>query len=354
MDYLRGSEQIYREMIYNYENFNTTRYVFADDTFNDSEEKIAMMLSLSKRLPFDLNYWGYIRLDLLNAKPHLVQPLFDSGLRAMFCGIESWNPATGRIIGKSADAHKHIKAVKHLRSVGGSDLDITGSFIVGLPEETVQSQLRTFELMDHPDFDVDNIVVHRLWLSNPKFVNPLFQSKIARDYKSYGYEITEALDEFLIWKNPHMDWHQAGDLVKHAEEKVGRTPNTGLNEMLWHSGISLWSSEQDKTTALSNQSYFQYHIMSNRQKYARELRRLIKHHWDLDGSALAPVWHYSELLAAWQEFYAQIRDPAWPDCQFPEQIPDLPEAILAEIATTHVKPNSIAGYLFKHHAQRPG
>ena len=309
-----------------------------------------MMLSLSKRLPFDLTYWAYIRLDLLAAKPHLASQLLDSGLRSMFCGIESWNPATGKIIGKGADAHRHINAVKHLRSIGGSDLDIAASFIVGLPEETVQSQLRTFELMDHPDFDVDTIYLQRLRISNPKYVNPLFQSKITKDYKRYGYEITDVIDNHLIWKNQHMDWQQAGDLQDYGQQTVRRL----AKNRVWHHFTSDWARELEKSLPASNQSYLFYRLMLDRQNFGRELRRLIKYHWDSDGSAIAPVWHNPEIVAAWQDFYAQIKDPSWPDCQLPEEISDLPESIRVEIATTHVVPNTVSGLLFKDYAQLSG
>ena len=55
-DYLRDPALIKEELIYNYENFQTTNYFFADDTFNDSTLKLESLHKVITELPFKIKF----------------------------------------------------------------------------------------------------------------------------------------------------------------------------------------------------------------------------------------------------------------------------------------------------------
>lgn len=345
LDYWRDPDQIYQEMIYNFENFQTTRYIFSDDTFNDSEEKIDMILSVAHRLPFQLEYWAYIRLDLLAAKPHTIQKLFDSGLRAMYCGIESWNPNTGKIIGKSADAEKHIKCIKNIRSNFGQSLQIDCAFIVGLPEETIESQMRTFDLINHPDFDIDGISVSPFFLKNIKHINPLFASKITKNFEKYGYEILDVIDDEIIWKNFNMDWYKASELCNYAHENI-RKPIGAFSENAFYSANPDWSPSQQRNLYIKNSHEHRYQTLKYRENYGRVIRNKIKQTYQLNDCLLSHIYSIPELDKIWQEFYKDVKDVSWPDCQSYKEISNLSDAVLRELSI-HSESNPTISLMLK-------
>ena len=64
-EYIRSEESIYNELMYNYENFSTTSYMFTDDTFNETTDKVERVLRAVDRTGVDMNFWAYIRVELL-------------------------------------------------------------------------------------------------------------------------------------------------------------------------------------------------------------------------------------------------------------------------------------------------
>jgi radical SAM superfamily enzyme YgiQ (UPF0313 family) len=80
-EYIRSAESMAREFKRNYELFGTTRYMIADDTFNDSLEKIARVKEATQiaKLP-SFEFTSYIRPELLHIKPAMIPALIDLGL----------------------------------------------------------------------------------------------------------------------------------------------------------------------------------------------------------------------------------------------------------------------------------
>jgi len=94
-DFLRDESIIADELIYNYENYGITSYSLDDDTFNDSDEKLDMMLRVRKKLNFTPAFWCYARLDLLTIRPDQIDKMYDIGVRSIYLGVETLNRAAG-------------------------------------------------------------------------------------------------------------------------------------------------------------------------------------------------------------------------------------------------------------------
>ena len=63
--YIKGSDALYKELLDNYTKWGITDYWIADDTLNDSTEKLQYMAEVIKLLPFKPNFRCYIRIDLI-------------------------------------------------------------------------------------------------------------------------------------------------------------------------------------------------------------------------------------------------------------------------------------------------
>ena len=231
LDYLKNFDIIHTELLNNYKNYNITKYRLLDDTFNDTEEKIDIMLDIVKQLPFQPQFGGYARLDLLVAKPHTIQKLFDIGFRHMFFGIETLNKKTGSIVGKGGDPEKLIQTVIDMKNLYGDQVTLHGSFIVGLPEENKKSIAKTMQKLINRELPLDSVTYYPLEI-NKKTAHHPWDSAFNIDYEKYGYTeiLSPTSNDFgaMNWQSPHMTHTEAIEIAKDFALKYKGNPTQHL------------------------------------------------------------------------------------------------------------------------------
>ena len=134
-DYIKFSNTLREEFIRNYNEHGTTKYLYTDDTHNESVEKLQMMVDIVQSLPFKLEYWAYIRLDLIHAYPEQYQLLKDGGLASAYFGIETLNYESAKAIGKGLHPDKVLNELE-IFADRMPDVFTSASVICGLPFET--------------------------------------------------------------------------------------------------------------------------------------------------------------------------------------------------------------------------
>jgi hypothetical protein len=230
-DYNKNSDTLYNEFIYNYENFGITDYMIADDTLNDSVEKIDHLHKTITSLPFKITFSAYCRLDIISSHFDMASKLQEMGLTSVNFGIETFNRDAGKAVGKGADPEKLKKTLADLKSLWKDDIYMSAGFIVGLPHETRESINNTFEYLYNDNNPLSAVGVYRLYIRTPtniklgnnieldKVLDAGFVqhkekvvydnlSKIVTDPEKYNYGI---IDE--KWSNEHMSMNDALDLV---------------------------------------------------------------------------------------------------------------------------------------------
>ena len=187
-------------------------------------------------LPFKLEWGGYIRLDLLTAHPQTVDWLFESGLRAAFFGIETLNPKTGSAIGKGSDRTRLFDTVRKIKQRYQNQVNLHGSFIYGLPYESVQSLESTSNFLLGDDNPLDSWKVQALRINpNDQTYGSDFLSDLEKNYSKYGYTIldnNQQEQDQLIWKNEHTDRHAVQKMVDEIQKQSQQTKTTVAG---WHS-----------------------------------------------------------------------------------------------------------------------
>ena len=273
LDFVRSEEKLREEFMHNYEQWGVTRYMFLDDTFNDTVDKCALMQKVAESLPFELEYWAYIRLDLVAAHPETAEMLIRSGLRAATFGIETWDKKSGAAVGKGAPKAKQIATLHKLKELGGNKLMMQANFIVGLPHEAPTSVLQTFQYLTGPDNPLDSWTFIPFALENARNSNHGGDfSKIALNPEQYGYTVTGELDaNKLNWRTKYFDWasakHMADKLNKLSYQKhnlklngrivfefasLGLNPAPYVNYPFKGSDVQTWDSvyQQKRTRAI--------------------------------------------------------------------------------------------------------
>jgi len=235
-DYIRHRDLIVAELIDNFEKFKITKYIIVDDTFNDSVEKCEMIHEISQLLPFKIEYWAYIRLDLLAAKPECIPLLIDSGCRGMFFGIETFNAKTATAIRKGGSREKLISTINYIKETWGNRVSLYGSFIFGLPYETVESMQQTAAYLLSDKNLLDGWGLQTLKIRHQDYTNASnnsFLSDLDLNYKKYGYQEMGKYEEvqvshsyikksgqYMTWKNQYTDFFETLNLVNQSNNMV--------------------------------------------------------------------------------------------------------------------------------------
>jgi radical SAM superfamily enzyme YgiQ (UPF0313 family) len=294
LDFIRSMDLMYQELMDNYQRFGVSRYIFSDDTVNDSVEKCQMLHEMSQRLPFELEWWGYLRLDLLAAHPETIDWLFGAGLRGAWFGIETLHPPTAKIIGKGGDRKKLFDAVRRIKSCYGNQVDLHGSFIYGLPREPISSLESTTEFLFSDQNPLDSFVVQPMSIRpNNETYSMDFLSDIDKNFSRYGYRIDGAKQSKgdrrwgqnrhesgqAIWYNEHTNRLEMEAMcrdIMHRRELLAKNKIPGRNALsLAGLGVDLDSILHKKTSEID------WHAMdklkfSRAQEYKRNLFRTCK------------------------------------------------------------------------------
>ena len=142
-DYTRDMKNLSEELRRNYDSWGLTSYSAADETFNDSQDKMRAVVAETNKLPFNLDMAGYIRADLLAARPEDKELLCEMGFWGHYYGIESFNQESAKSIGKGLKIEKLksglLEAKDYFKTHNSGRYRATASFIIGLPHETPET-----------------------------------------------------------------------------------------------------------------------------------------------------------------------------------------------------------------------
>jgi radical SAM superfamily enzyme YgiQ (UPF0313 family) len=265
LDYIRDSNQIKDELIYNYENYGTTNYYLSDDTFNDSTEKVQRIHSVITSLPFKIQFTTYLRLDLLYAHKEQIPLMKEMGLVSPFFGIESLNQKSATSIGKGMNTTRAKDFLLELYyDYWKEEIPITCSFIVGLPYETKETINDTYTWVKNSPI---NSVFFPLALTNKTY----YKSEFNTNYEKYGYKLD--LDTGY-WENEHFNYTEANTLAEQYNEELLRKenyPSSWFLMTLLNHGYTLDDLRKTKTKDLSFNK-----ILRNRQKNIKEYKEKLQ------------------------------------------------------------------------------
>jgi len=209
--YTKSAEAIYTELMKNYDSYGTTSYYFADDTYNESLEKIQYYNAVFKKLPFQLQFFSYLRLDLIQRYPEMIPLLKESGIKSAFFGIESLNQKSAHSIGKANSREQTLSLLQNIQKQWKDDVMVTTSFIVGLPHENKDTFSYWLKDLCDPNFPSHNIQMMPLHI-NFDTKKMSWASEIDLHPEKYGYSIQKS-PVGTYWKNEHWDFFECSDLV---------------------------------------------------------------------------------------------------------------------------------------------
>ncbi len=224
-DFTKKEDFIYEAMMHNYEKFGTTRYIITDDTLNDSIDKAYIFASLAKRLPFELEFGGSMRLELFYKHKEMAQLFLDSGLRAVNFGIETFNKKAGSQVGKGF-GEKAKEVLEDIEKVWKGKVAVSINIILGLPYDTTELLTEQHKWIVNSTA-VDSILYHPFYIWRVKDTD-----SILRSGELFGYYKDTKLStnpRYIDWVSPLTSFKEVHDLADNFREDFGKTKGSLLN-----------------------------------------------------------------------------------------------------------------------------
>lgn len=199
LDYIRDAGLLREEFVRNYELYGTTKYMYGDDTHNDSPEKLEFLYNeVYSKLPFKIEFATYLRLDLLAAHPHTIELLKESGLVGTFFGIESFNHAANKTVGKGATEEKIYENLYKCKEVWKDQVFIHSGLLVGLPNDNEETIRKWCMRAMHKDSPLDWAMITELHLFPNYGKDAHWLNKMELNPEFYGYKFDE---DGVNWTN---------------------------------------------------------------------------------------------------------------------------------------------------------
>ena len=211
LDFIKNDNILRDEFLRNYNEFGVTRYIYADDTHNDSIEKLERIHKIVTSLPFEIEYAAYLRHDLIHAHKHTADLLRESGLRSAIFGIETLNHASGKAIGKGLDPEKIKDLLYWLKNdKWKNEVATTSGFIVGLPYDTRETILEWSKWILNPDCPLDSYQFEPLYIADTESRGKIWKSEFELNAEKYGYRV----GKYGYWENDDFTSVTAAALAK--------------------------------------------------------------------------------------------------------------------------------------------
>jgi coproporphyrinogen III oxidase-like Fe-S oxidoreductase len=256
-DWIKQSSVLLDEFKKNYELHGVTDYIFSDDTYNDSEEKIKRLYDeVYSKLPFKLNFTTYIRLDLMIKFPNTADYLQESGLKSALFGIETINHASGKAVGKGLDPKIQFEFLEEIKKNQFKNIQTHSGFIIGLPKDREDEIERLEEFIFSDKNKLDHCVVEPLFITPREFTNKnkSYYSEFDLEYEKYGYECYEQIENSTFtevrWKNniTGMTFDKAFEFSRRINDKISKSDKFKFGGFAFGFFKSLGISESDILT----------------------------------------------------------------------------------------------------------
>ena len=316
-DHSRAEDNLYTELLENYEKWGTTNYSISDETVNDYTEKIERFASAIKRLPFRPNMAGYIRGDLLVHKHKDWQAIEDIGLNTQFYGIESFHRPSARAVGKGMETGKLqdglLEYRDYMRDRGHFQAHL--SLIAGLPHETLDS-LRETRAWISNNWIGQSTQIMPLWI--PDQVRPYEeQSRFAMDPAKYGFHRTT-----MAQSTNQLEWEPG------PQGRFGGLFNEILRREQEQQGKVVYNTEE--STFQEEMSFMNW---KSDTLNLYQVLNFLEHEWYVDDEQLIkePPLPFS--------YHNWLIDPKykWEDMSKPKRELDLPADLAADFIADYKK-----------------
>lgn len=216
--------------------YGITNFYSADDTINETDEKIDTIHQAVKELDFTPNIASFARQDVLYKRPDRIEKMSEAGLTSLFFGIETVNFKANKMIRKGSSPERIIETLTQIKSHNPNFFLFSG-MIIGLTHDS-ESSIRHYNDLLLSERLLDGIGYMPLRIMEDETMWD-WQSLIDKNPSKYGYTIHEGHSKKrafrsssnAFWSNDWTDYSGAiqlrDDLFHHNLKRFGYSSMIG-------------------------------------------------------------------------------------------------------------------------------
>jgi len=192
--------------------YNVTRFAAADDTINEEESKVDLLVSATEHLSYKPKIVGFMRFDIMMTHPNTAEKLDRAGFIGPYFGIETFHPVAGKHIRKKVNRERGLDFLEYLTRTY-PHWWVNSGYIIGLPGEplkhnwSVLKEIRKRKLLDGIIPAPLQIWQISGWTEN--------ESEMVKNPGKFGLTLTDKLTEdhehpglhFIHWQHEHADYN---------------------------------------------------------------------------------------------------------------------------------------------------
>jgi hypothetical protein len=216
--YHKKVESLAQEFKSNFENHQVNTYMFVDETFNETTDKIHDVIKARDLSGVDISFSCYLRTDLIAKFPEQIPLLKNLGIKTAFLGIESLYEPSARAIGKGCDPETIKDTIQKMKDTWGPEVKILGSFIVGLPEDNPKTLATWVDWVADKNCPIDYPFFGVLSMEKGGM------SEISLNPGRFGYSI----DDTHRWSNQHWNQTQATEYAFDIMQQFWQSGRLGI------------------------------------------------------------------------------------------------------------------------------
>jgi hypothetical protein len=216
--YHKTVESLAKEFKSNFENHQVNTYMFVDETFNETTDKIQEVIRARDLSGVDISFSCYLRTDLIARFPEQILLLKNLGIKTAFLGIESLYEPSARAIGKGCDPETIKDTIQKMKDTWGPEVKILGSFIVGLPEDNPETLATWVDWVADKNCPIDYPFFGILSLEKDGL------AEINKDPARFGYSIADNHQ----WSNRHWNQSQATEYAFDIMQQFWQAGRLGI------------------------------------------------------------------------------------------------------------------------------
>jgi hypothetical protein len=224
------------EFFNNANSFGITNFYSADDTINETDEKIDTLHQAVKELDFTPTIASFARQDVLYNKPDRIEKMSEAGLTSLFFGIETVNYEANKLIRKGSSPERILETLKQIKSVNPNFFLFSG-MIIGLTHDS-ENSIRHYNDVMLSERLLDGLSYMPLRIMEDETMWD-WQSEIDKNPEKYGYKIKKGASkkrafrssDNAFWSNDWTDYAGAqqlrDDLFEHNLQRFGYNSMVG-------------------------------------------------------------------------------------------------------------------------------
>jgi radical SAM superfamily enzyme YgiQ (UPF0313 family) len=185
----RSPEKVMEEIDLLVKNYQIRNIKFTDELFALKEDRVTRICDLIIQGGYDLNIWGYARVDTVSEP--MLRKMKQAGITWLAYGFESASQKVRKGVAKKTAEEQTKKAIEITQAAG---LYIMANFIFGLPEDDLKTMQATLDMAKEYNFEYVNFYMAMAYPGSQLYEDALKQGvKLPETWHGYGQYSGEAI-----------------------------------------------------------------------------------------------------------------------------------------------------------------